>query len=47
LWDVVTDQEAVAAIDKKANAQQICQKLMNMAMERNTTDNVTIMVICL
>jgi len=47
LWDVVTDQEAVNAIDKSANSQQICQKLLNLALEKNTTDNLTIMVICL
>ncbi|GME83178.1 unnamed protein product [Ambrosiozyma monospora] len=45
LWDVVTDQEAVDRVKDVTDPKHASSLLCTMAMERATTDNVTVMVV--
>ena len=47
LFDVISDQEAVDAIAnmKHTTAKKMAEKLVRIALERNTTDNVSVIVI--
>lgn len=45
LWDVVTDEEAVNAVKNVKNPQQMAKKLVDMAMRKGTTDNVSVMAV--
>ncbi|SCU90771.1 LADA_0F06348g1_1 [Lachancea dasiensis] len=45
LWDVLEDQEACDAIKKSNDASEAAKTLVRMALERGTTDNVTVMVV--
>jgi protein phosphatase PTC1 len=47
LFDVVTDEDAVHAIEHLSSSEHMAQVLLQLAMERGTTDNVTIMVLLL
>jgi protein phosphatase PTC1 len=47
LFDVVTDDEAVRAVQHLNSSKHMAKALLKMAMERGTTDNVTVMVILL
>ena len=45
LWDVVTDSEAMQLVRHILNPGQMAQKLVQTALERGTTDNVSVMCI--
>lgn len=45
LWDVITDSEAAFLIRDMKNAQNMSQALVDIAMRRGTTDNVSVMVV--
>ncbi|SCU85106.1 LANO_0C03356g1_1 [Lachancea nothofagi CBS 11611] len=45
LWDVVEDQEACDMIKKIGDANEAAKTLVRMALEKGTTDNVTVMVV--
>jgi len=45
LWDVVSDEEAVACCDGLGSSELMAQSLLDLALARKTTDNVTVMVI--
>eukprot|EP01114_Cavostelium_apophysatum_P000247 TRINITY_DN1023_c0_g1_i1.p1 TRINITY_DN1023_c0_g1~~TRINITY_DN1023_c0_g1_i1.p1 ORF type:complete len:712 (-),score=111.74 TRINITY_DN1023_c0_g1_i1:89-2014(-) len=49
LWDVVEDQQAVDFLEenKHDSAQQLAEKLVKMAIEKGTKDNVTVVVVTL
>jgi len=47
LWDVATDQEAVDLVKSKTEVHKMSGGLMNHAMEHNSNDNITIMVLVL
>jgi len=47
LWDVVSDQEACDIVSHQSNAQDMCYMLLRIALEKGTTDNVSIVVVCL
>ncbi|EIN09483.1 protein serine/threonine phosphatase 2C [Punctularia strigosozonata HHB-11173 SS5] len=45
LFDFVNDQEAVDAVRSKADPRDASSKLIELAFERRTNDNVTVMVV--
>lgn len=45
LWDVVSDDEAVMVIRDMDNSRAMAQTLVDLAMAKGTTDNVTVMVV--
>lgn len=45
VWDVISDQEAVDAISKVEDKRKAGQVLVDMALERDTDDNVTVVVV--
>ncbi|ODQ81252.1 hypothetical protein BABINDRAFT_160629 [Babjeviella inositovora NRRL Y-12698] len=45
LWDVCTDQQAVELINNVEDPDAAARKLVNHAMNKLTTDNITVMVI--
>lgn len=45
LWDVIEDQEACDSIKDIDDANEAAKKLVRLALEKGTTDNVTVMVI--
>jgi len=45
VWDVMTDTEAVEAITGMKNANEMAKKIVQMSLERGTTDNVSVIVI--
>ncbi|GAA5969027.1 hypothetical protein JCM3765_005270 [Sporobolomyces pararoseus] len=49
LWDVISDQEAVDLLKSSGirDPQEASQKLVEQALARNSTDNVTVLVVCL
>jgi protein phosphatase PTC1 len=50
LWDVVTDQQAVQALEllhDERDAVEMAKVLVDMAIQRGTTDNVSVMVVLL
>lgn len=47
VWDVIDDQEAVDFVSKLPNAQAMAEGLVKRAMEKFTTDNITVVVILL
>jgi len=47
LWDVISDQEAVDLISSESSAISMSEKLLNQALRKGTTDNVSIMVVIL
>lgn len=47
IWDVISDQEAVDLIKNDSNAQIMSEKLMKMALQRGSTDNITVLVVLL
>jgi len=47
LWDVISDQESVDQIVPALNAQEISDKLLKLALEKGTKDNVSILVVAI
>lgn len=51
LWDVISYQQAIDFVEEKhkggLNAQKICEELVNEALNRGSTDNITALVITL
>ena len=47
LWDVMEDDQAVRLVYGMDSAQHMAQRLVDEAMRRGTTDNVTVMVVIL
>ena len=47
LWDVASDQEALDLILNDTDATLMSQKLLQYALKKGSTDNVSIMVILL
>lgn len=45
LWDVMTDQKACELIRGEKDASKAAQMLVDAAMAKHTTDNVTVMVV--
>lgn len=45
LWDVTEDQEAVNLVRDKSDAQQMAKLLLEHALVRFSSDNVTVMVV--
>jgi len=45
LWDVVSDQESIDQITPSLNAQEVSDKLLKLALEKGTKDNVSILVV--
>jgi protein phosphatase PTC1 len=45
LWDVTEDQEAVNLVREMQDAQQMAKFLLDHAMAKFSSDNVTVMVI--
>ena len=45
LWDVTEDQEAVNLVRDKPDAQQMAKLLLEHALVRFSSDNVTVMVV--
>ncbi len=45
LWDVMSDQEAVALIKNAPAAEAAAQLLKNEALRRNSKDNITVIVV--
>jgi protein phosphatase PTC1 len=45
LWDVVSDDEAVQAVKHMTASQAMAKVLVKMALQRGSTDNVTVMVL--
>ena len=50
LWDAVTSQHAVnfvrRALHRHANIRQAADELVSMALERGSTDNISVIVVC-
>jgi len=47
VWDVMTDQDAVNLIQEESTAQKMADKLLQKALEKGTTDNLSVMVLIL
>ncbi|OPY62197.1 MAG: Protein phosphatase 2C [Syntrophorhabdaceae bacterium PtaU1.Bin034] len=45
LWDVFTSEEAVLAARAAGNPEEAAQRLQNQAIERGSTDNITVIVL--
>lgn len=45
VWDVISDQEAVEMIQDVMDPQQAAQRLLSAALEKFTTDNLSVLVI--
>jgi len=45
IWDVISDQEAVDLCKAESSAQAMSDKLLNVALKKNSTDNISVMVI--
>jgi protein phosphatase PTC1 len=45
LWDVVQDDEAASVVFKAGNPTQAAEKLKNLALEKGSTDNISVMVL--
>lgn len=45
LWDVVKDEEAVSVVRNMDSSRAMAQTLVDLAMDKGTTDNVTVMVV--
>jgi len=45
LWDSVGDQDAASACGKEESSEVISRNLLKMAMQKGSTDNITILVI--
>jgi serine/threonine protein phosphatase PrpC len=45
LWDVVKDEEAVLQVCHMEKSRAMAQALVDLAMNKGTTDNVTVMVV--
>lgn len=41
----MTDQDAVTLIQDESSAQKMAEKLLQKALEKGTTDNLSVMVI--
>ncbi|XP_074293030.1 putative protein phosphatase 2C 59 [Silene latifolia] len=46
LWDVVTNEEAVAMVKPMEDAEEAAKKLMQEAYQRGSADNITCVVVC-
>lgn len=47
LWDVATDQEALDLILPETDAKVMAEKLLQYALKKGSTDNISIMVVVL
>lgn len=45
VWDVLSHKQAVNAVANMDNAQHMAQKLVELAINKGTTDNVSCMVV--
>lgn len=45
VWDVLSFNDAVQAVAGMNDAQSMAQKLVDLAMKKGTTDNVSCMVV--
>eukprot|EP01119_Soliformovum_irregulare_P017608 TRINITY_DN5258_c0_g1_i1.p1 TRINITY_DN5258_c0_g1~~TRINITY_DN5258_c0_g1_i1.p1 ORF type:complete len:311 (-),score=83.17 TRINITY_DN5258_c0_g1_i1:47-979(-) len=47
LWDVVSDEEAIEMVVGETDAQALSEKLLQQALKRGSTDNISILVVVL
>ncbi len=47
LWDVIQDQQAADIISKESKVQEMSNKLLATALDKKTSDNVSVLVISL
>jgi len=45
LWDVISDQKAVDVARKAATAMEAAQKLVELALKKESSDNITVVVV--